>query len=309
MACDEWNLAIRCFWTCVTVPSDTVSAITIAAWKKMVLCHCLLEPTTATLHASSKTTSSSKNLTAAAAAQQLPSFLTLTAATSTQVVRFFAVASTFRNSNTTATEQPNNSNSNNTQYSMPTSATTTTTSTSANIAYGVRAYYDLIKSFCQGDGEQFKKVAHENASTLQADGNIGICKRLETDLLHRQVYHLSRIYSVVPLHQLSVQLQMPPDQVRVVLLQLSEKGMVIELDANDGMVSFPDKDVHGKNGRTDRSQQLESHTEQIIALAERIRQLDVAVATDPRYQHLMRRQASATRRATAGAPPRGVADL
>jgi hypothetical protein len=44
MGCDYDSLAIRCFWTCLSVPvaSDTnaVSAIQVAAWKKMILLQC-----------------------------------------------------------------------------------------------------------------------------------------------------------------------------------------------------------------------------------------------------------------------------
>ena len=42
IGCDDFQLAIRCFWTVLSVPSDAVSAIAVDAWKKMVLAKCLL---------------------------------------------------------------------------------------------------------------------------------------------------------------------------------------------------------------------------------------------------------------------------
>ena len=40
IGCANWKWARRCFWTCLSIPSDMVSAIAIAAWKKLVLVHC-----------------------------------------------------------------------------------------------------------------------------------------------------------------------------------------------------------------------------------------------------------------------------
>ena len=39
--CNDWTMAIRCFWTCLSVPAEIVSALGIAAWKKLVLVQCL----------------------------------------------------------------------------------------------------------------------------------------------------------------------------------------------------------------------------------------------------------------------------
>mmetsp|Transcript_432 Transcript_432/g.667 ORF Transcript_432/g.667 Transcript_432/m.667 type:complete len:335 (+) Transcript_432:506-1510(+) len=42
VGCDDFQMAIRCFWTVLSVPSDAVSAYVVDAWKKMVLAKCLL---------------------------------------------------------------------------------------------------------------------------------------------------------------------------------------------------------------------------------------------------------------------------
>lgn len=43
VGCQHYQLAVRCFWTCLSVPAETVSAVAVAAWKKMVLLQCLLQ--------------------------------------------------------------------------------------------------------------------------------------------------------------------------------------------------------------------------------------------------------------------------
>lgn len=42
IGCDDFQKAVRCFWTVLSVPSDAVSVIAVDAWKKMVLVKCLL---------------------------------------------------------------------------------------------------------------------------------------------------------------------------------------------------------------------------------------------------------------------------
>jgi hypothetical protein len=46
MGCEDWKWAVRCFWTCLSIPSDGISAVVIVAWKKLVLCQCLLSTPT-----------------------------------------------------------------------------------------------------------------------------------------------------------------------------------------------------------------------------------------------------------------------
>ena len=43
MGCRNWALAVRSFWTCLSIPGpdqNVVSAVAIAAWKKLVLVQC-----------------------------------------------------------------------------------------------------------------------------------------------------------------------------------------------------------------------------------------------------------------------------
>lgn len=42
IGCGNLKLAVRCFWTGLSVPCDCVSAIAVDAWKKMILTKCML---------------------------------------------------------------------------------------------------------------------------------------------------------------------------------------------------------------------------------------------------------------------------
>jgi len=238
----------------------------------MVLCQCLLEPVT-----QNKPQPSAKGKPTPTHVQ-LPSILNLPSAASAPVVRFFTMASTSKK----AADSSTGSSSEQERRSQ----------------CGIREYFDLVTAFCQGDRGKYLDVKQNNATLWTADGNTGIVNRVETDLQHRQVYQLSRIYSVVPLSQLSLELQLPAEQVQALLLQISAKGMAINVEA-DGMVSFPSNEIPEHD-------EMEHNLEQIITLADKIRQLDVAIATTPRYQHLTRREKTDGGRSTG---PRGVAEL
>ena len=69
--CRNWRLAVRCFWTCLSVPSsegqNVVSAIAVAAWKKLVLVQCILADSLEHIkNTNTATTTSRSNIATAA---------------------------------------------------------------------------------------------------------------------------------------------------------------------------------------------------------------------------------------------------
>mmetsp|Transcript_14009 Transcript_14009/g.15389 ORF Transcript_14009/g.15389 Transcript_14009/m.15389 type:complete len:300 (+) Transcript_14009:2-901(+) len=299
MGLDEWSLAIRCFWTCVTVPSEVVSAITICAWKKLVLCRCLLLPVGATTVKGMDTSSSGSSSSGQVQKEMVPEILSPPSAASTQVARFFSIGISTKTSTTSSMPMATESNNAN-------SASQASMGQSAIANYGVRSYSELVTAFWNGDRATFDTVKRENERIWTDDGNLGMVHRLEKDLLNRHVYHLSRIYSVIPLAQLSEELQLPVEDVRVLLLKLSHGGMTVDIDA-EGWVEFPHEDcLRGEEGAAN----LVESMGEIMTLANQIRRLDVAIATTPHYQHLTRKEkgdSSSSGRASGG--PRGVAEL
>jgi hypothetical protein len=223
MGCEDWQWAVRSFWTCVSISSDGISAIVIVAWKKLVLCQCLLSSPTS-----------------------------LPPAASPAVTRFF----------------------------------TTQEGESQNILI----YHDLIKFFQANDRIGFLALQHTHAAVWEADRNTGMVQRLVTEVLHRCVRHLASVYSVISLKQLGDELQIPPDDVPLLLSQVD--GLVANLDP-DGMFSLElaETDVISTEGLAE-----------LMGLAERIRALDMSISTSARYQNL-----KDSRAPFAG--PLGVAEL
>jgi len=299
LALDEWSLAIRCFWTCVTVPSEVVSAITICAWKKLVLCRCLMLPVGATTAKGMQTSSFGSTSSGQVQKEMVPEILSPPSAASTQVARFFSIGISTKTPTMSSMPMATEGNNSNSASQGPMGQ-------SAIVNYGVRPYSELVTAFWNGDRATFATVKRDNESIWTDDGNLGMIHRLEKDLLNRHVYHLSRIYSVIPLAQLSEELQLPVEDVRVLLLKMSYGGMTVDIDA-EGWVEFPNEDrLRGEEGAGN----LVESMGEIMTLANQIRRLDVAIATTPRYQHLTRKEkgdSSSSGRASGG--PRGVAEL
>jgi hypothetical protein len=225
MGCEDWKWAVRSFWTCLSIPSDGISAIVIVAWKKLVLCQCLLSRPTS-----------------------------LPPAASPAITRFFT--------------------------------------TKEGESYNILIYRDLIKAFQANDRAGFLALEHEHAAVWEADRNTGIVQRLATEVIHRYVRHLASVYSVISLQQLGDELQIPPNDMPLLLSQVD--GLVASLDA-DGMCSLElaESEVISTEGLTE-----------MMALAERIRALDKSISTSTRYQN--------TKDSSARAPfagPLGVAEL
>mmetsp|Transcript_2477 Transcript_2477/g.3474 ORF Transcript_2477/g.3474 Transcript_2477/m.3474 type:complete len:500 (-) Transcript_2477:30-1529(-) len=296
MGLDEWSLAIRCFWTCVTVPSEVLSTIAICAWKKLILCRCLLLPVGTTTAKGFQMSSSSVG-GAQAEKEMISDILLLPWAASTQVARFFSVGISTKTPTTSPMTMTSDCNDN----------SNGAVSQAGALNDGICPYAELVSAVWNCDRATFDTVKQNHESVWTKDGNLGMVYRLEKDLLNRRVYHLSRIYSVIPLTQLSEELQLPTEDIRVLLLKLSHGGMTVDIDAEKGWVEFPDEDrLRGEAGAGN----LVENMGEIMTLANQIRRLDIAIAATPRYQHLTQKEKgdpSSSSRAASG--PRGVAGL
>jgi hypothetical protein len=224
MGCEEWQWAVRSFWTCLSVPFEGISAIVIAAWKKMVLCQCLLGGSTG-----------------------------LPPATSNAMSRFL----------------------------------TTREGESQNIP----AYRDLVKAFQGSDQVQFTALQQTHGEVWQTDGTTGLVDRLATEVLHRRVRHLASVYSVISLDQLSNELQVPVGNLPLLLEQVN--GLTVRTDGDFLSLDLVEANPISQEGLI-----------QLMDLTERIRAIDLSIASSARYQHL---KDSSNRTATSG--PLGVAEL
>jgi len=189
------------------------------------------------------------------------------------------------------------------------------------------SYHDLVSTYISGNAHHMAKLLAEMRDLLHADGNWGLAKQLEGRLAYRAVRKVASVYSVVGLGVLEG--KMPSDVCSnfgprgsgsasiggVAGEIVGKRGMedllmgmaasdakdslladpfVVRMDQSAGMVSF--LDYHDDDGssdgddsdewmETDLSQRLQS----CIALAERVRDLDISLTTSPKYQqHVMK---------------------
>ena len=188
IGCDEFKMAIRCFWTVLSVPMEVVSAIAVEAWKKMVLCHCLTMP----------------NNTGVSVTFPYQQLVALPPASSSALARLLT-ATNAPEVETTAQEGNNGHHHH-------------------AISMGIPAYVEVAKSL--GDSRaKFLEVKAKYAAQWTADKTSGLMERLKTDLLFRHIQKLASIYSVISLSQLSAELETPVEALAALLRQV--QGLVV----------------------------------------------------------------------------------
>ena len=224
MGCEEWQWAVRSFWTCLSIPFEGVSAVVIAAWKKMVLCQCMLGGNTS-----------------------------LPPAVSNAITRILT--------------------------------------TREGDCQNIPAYRDIVKAFQGNDQAQFMALQKTHAAVYQADGTMGMAERLATEVVHRRVRQLASVYSVISLRQLSDKLQVPVANLPVLLSQVN--GLTAKAESDFLSLELVDSDPISQDGFA-----------QLMDLAERIRALDLSIASSSRYQHM---KDTSFRASMTG--PLGVAEL
>jgi len=184
------------------------------------------------------------------------------------------------------------------------------------------SYHDLISTYISGNAHHTAKLLTEMTDLLHVDGNWGLAKRLEGRLAYRAVRKVASVYSVVGVDVLEGKMQeevcsdlgsgstgvggeiVGKRGVEDLLMGMAAcdakdallaDPFVARMDHSTGMVSFldyydddessEDDDSHEQWMEADLSQRLES----CIALAERVRDLDIGLTTSHKYQqHAMK---------------------
>lgn len=232
MGNEEWQWAVRAFWTCLSIPVEGVSAIAINAWKKMVYCQLLLGIPTS-----------------------LPS------AISNSMTRFL----------TTQREGE---------------------------AEHISAYRNVIKAFQTENQVEFTALFQTHAAVWQADGTTGMMERLAIQLLHNRVCHLASVYSVISMEQLARELAVEVGTLPLLLQKV--EGLMVEMDGE--WLSLKLKE-------TPQLQNGSTSLEQLMYLTERIRAMDLSIASSARYQHLKDGSGNVASARANLAGPLGVAEL
>ena len=277
VGCNDWKMAIRCFWTCLSIPGDIVSAIAISAWKKMILVQCL-EQSDKPINATTPL------LTPKAASPALGRFLNLATATSkasalTQSDQFEIMHMVESGEGDVPVPA---------QQQQP---------PQTHQGLGVSVYHELVQAFCEMERAIFAKILQDNETLFRSDGNLGLVKQCQAELVRRQVYQVSRIYSVISLDRLSTMLELPGEQISTLLLQLSiEKSWPIRV--HDGVISFPKL--------TSSTAADKESVKELMHLTRMVQKLDVAIAASSKYQAFVRKESASSEKSGG---PRGVEDL
>lgn len=162
----------------------------------------------------------------------------------------------------------------------------------------INCYMDLAEAFYSRDRTKFEAIQAEQTITFNADGNFGLIKQCHSQLLHKQLEHFSKLYSVVPLTKLADLLTISVDQVARTLCQ---SQVLCEIQ-DDGMVVFSESTTSSPAPTVDLLEWMH--------LLERVRNLDVDIVTTAKYHSLLRKESSSgDTTKTVAAGPRGVEDF
>ena len=259
------DLAIRCFWTCLTIPiksgANAVSSIAIAAYKKLILLQALspfgiMHSTMIRIKSKgvednlnsndSSSTSVVVPSTSAGMSSSVPS-ISIPSATNPlstpsempwDLVRYIAQAnppalvasSSSPHTAATATQRFNTTghNEETTKKSVYTEASTLPVPAVNRYTYphyGVHAYQLLLNTFISIDRKKFDTIMNEYSDLFHKDGNYGYICRLSNALYYRQIYVISRSFASIPIHQLSTEMNSLPIDHLRVLLHKLQENL------------------------------------------------------------------------------------
>jgi hypothetical protein len=302
VGCNDLQLAVRSFWTCLSIPSEIVSAIAISAWKKLVLVQALTNVADTATTASSSSTSSTFYNTKGA----LGSAFAVPKAMPSCINRFlnsaFEQNQTGTSSSVTGSsgrEQPESpyrpppeeeeammhvvESMEGESALLPPQAQQGPQPQGVSAALfpflGVKVYRDLVKAYMDADRNLFTELLQQHQQFFFQDGNWGLVQQVQTSLAKRQVYLFSRMYSVLSLDLLSQYVGMDAHALQLVLLELaSERSWAIQVQ-DGAVVQFPKLAAY-----TMLPNQQDAATPfELMQLVQMVQELDVTVASSTRY--------------------------
>jgi hypothetical protein len=304
LGCNDYTLAHRCFWTCLSVPAEVCSQIMMEAWKKLILVQCLLLPTSDNDNdINSNSTNNNKNTRLPKTmpncmGRRLASLKEKAAAASSPSNDLFPGSSSGKRSarhpQRPAPPQQQQLQQQQSQQHLPPVQFTT-------------CYMELVEAFYKRDKAKMEALQTEHRTILLADGNDGLVMQCHSQLVRNQVAHLSKMYSVVSLSKLAQLLQI--SKVEEVTTILCQSGVLCEIQ-EDGMVVFADT-TNSTTSTTTTTTTSNDHVDltEWMQLLDKVQKLDVGIATTAKYHSLMRKESSGGGDAKAAAGPRGVEDF
>mmetsp|Transcript_17703 Transcript_17703/g.27764 ORF Transcript_17703/g.27764 Transcript_17703/m.27764 type:complete len:689 (+) Transcript_17703:90-2156(+) len=193
-------------------------------------------------------------------------------------------------------------------------------------------YHELVSTYISGNISHYATLLTEMTGLLRADGNWGLAKRLEGWLVYRAVRQKASVYSVTRMSDLEETLQntcsslgltsggeIGSRRIEDLLMGMAvcdwedplvADPFVAKMDHSTSMVSFQDDDPSNHNaGNEELEKDLAHRLSSCVALAERIRQLDIGLTTTTKYQQHEKKQSMMRKDLQSLAHGQGVADL
>ncbi len=294
-AISEWN-------HCISAPSMTVSQITVDAWKKMVLAKCQLfqyDDEEEMVHGNGKKFSGASAGdgmkgagtkgagTPCATVYKLVKFVTtLPKGTSHVVSRFFNVSSGGVSSGGMLSHSQSRE------------------AEGSNARDSLIRYHEVLNMFFKNDlqilnlldassgrAEASTETNAERSATpnlFEEDCNVGMIKQLVPIMRWRKLRSIAKIYSAIPLAKLAAKLSLSAEDCVQFLLQValrqekdgaSKFRATIDFTVDDerGVIYFDEESESGEL-------HLEGNIEKCMALAKRVKDLDVAMASSAKFQ-------------------------
>mmetsp|Transcript_6408 Transcript_6408/g.18037 ORF Transcript_6408/g.18037 Transcript_6408/m.18037 type:complete len:468 (+) Transcript_6408:1694-3097(+) len=335
--------AQRCFQTCLTIPADVVSALTVASWKKLLLLHCLehsrqqplglakLPKTTPTcvarylnqaMQPASSTSSSGNNNnnrgTAGGADGGGGGVIFGGEPEDVMAIGGGIGGGGGTGATTTLTLVHQDELAKANACAMI-ATTTTATNNNHNTAQqppaaaavdasGVGSYAALARAFGKVDKTAFQAVLQQDAAVFFQDGNAALVQWVEQEFARRQVYHWSRVFSTISLPQLAQRTGNSVDETRRLLASMATTTTTNDVTVRGDMVHLPQLEPTGRHD--DRSNNNNDAMMQDVAqLTKMIRNMDASLSTSSKFLSLLRKESPASSAPISDATMGRVEDL
>jgi len=174
-------------------------------------------------------------------------------------------------------------------------------------------YHELVSTYISGNANHYATLLTEMTGLIRADGNWGLAKRLEGRLVYRAVRQKASVYSVTRMGALEETLQhvcsslgstaggeIGNRRIEDLLMGMTAcdwedplvaDPFVAKLDHSTNMVSFQDEDPSNHNAANEELEKdLTKRLVSCVALAERVRQLDIGLTTTTQYRQHEKKQ-------------------
>jgi len=307
VGCDDYELAAHCFRICVSAPSQVVSAISIAARKKLLLIQCLLVEEYGLAAGSgggySEGSAAGKGKDKKDVAMELP------AASSPCVIRYMS-GSSVKGGTFGATGKPESA----AEGPVTTTAAgaeggTTAPSTSAQSAssstaavaggrpvggrrdrskeknyYHLGRYHDIVVAYLNDNAEHLDFILDDTAELLAYDGNLGLAKRVKDSIAWRNVAKTASVYEVVALEKIGStttetkigDIGEKRKKAEDLLLEILSEGKAdcsfgVKIDQESGVVYFP-REGDGSWDDDDEDMDRDEDDEQLEGMASRVKE-------------------------------------